>query len=64
MARCAGLGVIAGYTSESCAPRSPGGRVAQLKQIVEGKLQAVARRAGWVGATRHYEIQVEMVVTD
>ncbi|MCI39002.1 hypothetical protein A2U01_0060231 [Trifolium medium] len=45
MAHCAGHGVIAGYTSGSCAPCSPGGCVAQLNQIVEGKLQAVARRA-------------------
>ncbi|MCI47064.1 hypothetical protein A2U01_0068305 [Trifolium medium] len=30
MARCAGLGVIAGKSSVSCAPRSPGWRVTQL----------------------------------
>ncbi|MCI95107.1 hypothetical protein A2U01_0116405, partial [Trifolium medium] len=40
------IGVIAGKSSVSCAPRSPGWRVAQLNQAVEGNPLEVARRAG------------------
>ncbi|MCI51220.1 hypothetical protein A2U01_0072464, partial [Trifolium medium] len=52
MARCAGYGVIAGFTSGSCASRILVWRGAQLNQTVEEKPLEVARRAGWVGATR------------
>ncbi|MCI71568.1 hypothetical protein A2U01_0092831 [Trifolium medium] len=35
-----------------------GWRGAPLKQVVEGNLLEVARRAGWTGATRQYKIQI------
>ncbi|MCI59028.1 hypothetical protein A2U01_0080283, partial [Trifolium medium] len=57
MARCAGHGVITGFTSGSYASRINVGRVAQLNQVVEGNLLEVARHAGWVGAARQYKIQ-------
>ncbi|MCI07541.1 hypothetical protein A2U01_0028610 [Trifolium medium] len=37
---------------------------APLKQVVEGNLLEVARRAGRSGATRQYKIQAELVITD
>ncbi|MCI57183.1 hypothetical protein A2U01_0078434, partial [Trifolium medium] len=64
MARCAGHGVIAGCTSGSCALRSLVWRVAQLNQAVEGNLLEVARRAGWVGATRQYKNSKWTGITD
>ncbi|MCI46977.1 hypothetical protein A2U01_0068218, partial [Trifolium medium] len=45
MARCAGLGTIAGFTSGCCASRSLGWRVAPLKQEVGRVHLEVARRA-------------------
>ncbi|MCI48656.1 hypothetical protein A2U01_0069899, partial [Trifolium medium] len=44
-ARCAGHGVIAGKSSGSCASRSLGWRVAQLKLAAKENLLVVARRA-------------------
>ncbi|MCI87488.1 hypothetical protein A2U01_0108771, partial [Trifolium medium] len=57
VARCAGLGTTAGFTSGCRASRSLGWRAAPLKQEVESNHLEVARRAVWVGATRHYKIQ-------
>ncbi|MCI16154.1 hypothetical protein A2U01_0037295, partial [Trifolium medium] len=51
-------------SSGSCASRRLRWRVAQVNQVVEGNLLEVARRAGWIGATRQYKIQAERVVTD
>ncbi|MCI65974.1 hypothetical protein A2U01_0087232 [Trifolium medium] len=61
MAHCTGYGVIAGFTSGSCASRSLVWRGAQLNQLVEGNPLEVARRAGWSGAARQYKIQAENV---
>ncbi|MCI69247.1 hypothetical protein A2U01_0090508, partial [Trifolium medium] len=39
-------------------------RVAQLSQVVEGNHLEVARRAGWVGATRQYKNSKLTGITD
>ncbi|MCI70621.1 hypothetical protein A2U01_0091884, partial [Trifolium medium] len=47
-----------------CASRSPGWRVAQLKQVIERNHLEVARRAAWSGAARQYKNSKWSGITD